>query len=485
MEKNIATEATDAPEQVKCETMAIDAIDPAMNKRVLRKLDMRLVPLLCLCYMLQFLDKSSLSYAALLSIQKDLGLVGQQYSWASSIFYFGYLLMSYPTSYLIVKFPIGKYVSATVIIWSAIIMLHAACSDFGGIATVRLFLGIAEAAVAPSFSILIGTFYKREEQALRQCFWFVGNALAGVFGGLISYGVAHITTGFPPWKVLFLLFGGCTIVWGCVMLFFLPSAPATSTFLTEEEREVAVARLQTSTSVSVVYEYKLGQVREALLDPQTWLLVVYTFAINIPNGGLVSFGSLIISGFGFSTLRTLILQIPVACSQVFWILLGAAITTFLKRGRLATMILMVAFSVIGTAMMFAVAPVHKATRLAGFCLTVAYVANLPLSLALVTSNVAGYTKKTVVLAMVFVAYCIGNIAGPQFFKSSQAPGYRSGLIAGVCGFGVSLLCLILLMVYYIWQNNQRDAEGTIAAGEEEILVDDQTDQQHRGFRYMP
>ncbi|CAK7227581.1 hypothetical protein SBRCBS47491_006619 [Sporothrix bragantina] len=484
MEKNMATEATEAPEPVKGEIIAIDAIDPALHKRVLRKLDMRLVPLLCICYMLQFLDKSSLSYAALLSIQKDLGLVGQQYSWASSIFYFGYLIMSYPTSYLIVKFPIGKYVSATVIIWSAIIMLHAACSNFGGIATVRFFLGVAEAAVAPSFSILIGTFYKREEQALRQCFWFVGNALAGVCGGLISYGVAHITSGFAPWKILFLLFGGCTIVWGCVMLFFLPSAPATSSFLTEEEREVAVARLQTSTSVSVVHEYKLGQVREALLDPQTWLLVVYTFAINIPNGGLVSFGSLIVSGFGFSLYRTLILQIPVACSQVFWILLGAAITTFLKRSRLATMVFMVAFSVIGTVMMFAIDPVHKEARLAGFCLTVAYVANLPLSLALVTSNVAGYTKKTVILAMVFVSYCIGNIAGPQFFKSSQAPGYRSGLIAGVCGFGVSLLCLVLLMVYYLWQNKQRDAEGTLAAGEEEILVDDQTDQQHRGFRYM-
>lgn len=431
--------------------------------------------------MLQVLDKSSLSYAALLSISKDLGLVGQQYSWASSVFYFGYLIMSYPTSCMIVKFPIGKYVSATVIVWSAIIMLHAACSNFCGIMTVRFFLGVTEAAVAPSFSILIGTFYRRDEQALRQCFWFVGNALAGVFGGLISYGVAHITAGFEPWKILFLLFGGCTIVWGCVMLFFLPSAPATSTFLTEEEREAAITRLQTRTSVSAVHEYKVNQLIEALLDPQTWLLVVYTFAINIPNGGLISFGSLIVSGFGFSTLRTLILQIPVACSQIFWILLAAAITTFIKRARLATMILMVAFSVIGTAMMFAIDPVHKAARLAGFCMTVAYVANLPLSLALVTSNVAGYTKNTVVLTMVFIAYCVGNIAGPQFFKSSQAPGYHSGLIAGVCGFSVSLVCLVLLTVYYSWQNKQRDNEGAIVAGEEEILVDDQTDKQHRGF----
>lgn len=80
-------------------------------------------------------------------------------------------------------------------------MVHAACHNFSGIMAVRFFLGIAEATVAPAFAILIGTFYKRSEQPLRQCFWFVGNAFAGVIGGLASYGIAHIYTGFDQWKV--------------------------------------------------------------------------------------------------------------------------------------------------------------------------------------------------------------------------------------------------------------------------------------------
>lgn len=74
--------------------------------------------------------------------------------------------------------------------------------------------------------------------------------------------------------------------------------------------------------------------------------------------------------------------------------------------------------------MFGIDTSHKEARLAGFCLTVAYVANLPLSLSLVTTNVAGFTKRTVVLALVFIAYCVGNIAGPQFFITSEAPRYR-------------------------------------------------------------
>lgn len=80
-------------------------------------------------------------------------------------------------------------------------MVHAACHDFAGIATVRFFLGITEATVAPAFAILVGSFYKRSEQPLRQCFWFVGNAFAGIIGGLIAYGIAHINSGFAQWKV--------------------------------------------------------------------------------------------------------------------------------------------------------------------------------------------------------------------------------------------------------------------------------------------
>lgn len=79
-------------------------------------------------------------------------------------------------------------------------------------------------------------------------------------------------------------------------------------------------------------------------------------------------------------------------------------------------------------MMFAIDHSKKEARLAGFCMTVAYVANLPLSLSVVTANVAGFTKRTVVLALIFIAYCVGNIAGPQFFIATEAPGYRVSTI---------------------------------------------------------
>ncbi|KAM3088698.1 Allantoate permease [Clarireedia jacksonii] len=85
----------------------------AEEKSVLRKIDWHLMPLLTFSYFLQFLDKSSLNYSSVLGIQKDTHLVGQQYSWLSSVFYFGYLVANYPASLGFVKLPLAKFLSVS------------------------------------------------------------------------------------------------------------------------------------------------------------------------------------------------------------------------------------------------------------------------------------------------------------------------------------------------------------------------------------
>jgi MFS family permease len=112
-------------------------------------------------------------------------LVGQEYTWCSAIFYFGYLAWSGPTSYLIIRLPLGKYLAVSVYVyqivdssvhgnlflcrflWGGILMCHAACQNYAGLVTARFFLGVGEAAVAPGFGLITGMFYKREEQPAR------------------------------------------------------------------------------------------------------------------------------------------------------------------------------------------------------------------------------------------------------------------------------------------------------------------------------
>lgn len=96
-----------------------------------------------------------------------LTLWSRRYSWTSSIFYFGYLLWSWPSSFLSVRLPLGKYLAVSVILWGAVLMCHGACHDFRGLMVARFFLGVTESAVAPGFSLITGMFYKRQEQPSR------------------------------------------------------------------------------------------------------------------------------------------------------------------------------------------------------------------------------------------------------------------------------------------------------------------------------
>jgi MFS family permease len=114
-----------------------------LAKRVLRKIDMRILAIMFVTYNLNFMDKTILSSAAVFGLTDDNHLVGTQYSWVSSIFYFGYLAFEYPTTLLIQRLPVGKYLSGVCLIWGVIVACTAACSSFGGLATCRFLLGVA------------------------------------------------------------------------------------------------------------------------------------------------------------------------------------------------------------------------------------------------------------------------------------------------------------------------------------------------------
>lgn len=248
-----------------------------------------------LCYMLQYMDKVTLGYATQLNLQSDLHLHGSEYSWCSSIFYFGYMFWSWPSSYISVRFPIGKYLGVSVALWGVVLTTHATCSNFGGLLTARFLLGVTEAAVAPGFSLITGMFYKTREQPSRMALWFLGNAVANVVSGLIAYGIGRIDSSIAAWKLLFIILGIVTVAYGVFLVFVLPDSPARAWFLTPAERKIVLHRtVENRTGVMDEGEFRVGQMVDALTDPQAWLLVGYSVAQNIPNGGFSSVRILIL-----------------------------------------------------------------------------------------------------------------------------------------------------------------------------------------------
>lgn len=118
--------------------------------------------------------QNALGYAAVLGMNDDLGLHGQQYPLLGSIFYFGYLLMEFPTAWILTRVPIGKYASILLILWGGCNCTMAACNSFAGAAIVRFFLGTLEAGILPACIVITAGWYRREEQPLRTAIWYGG-----------------------------------------------------------------------------------------------------------------------------------------------------------------------------------------------------------------------------------------------------------------------------------------------------------------------
>ncbi|KAJ5256749.1 hypothetical protein N7478_012853 [Penicillium angulare] len=464
---------------------------PEMERKLLWKLDLFLIPLMGFCYMLQYMDKLALSQATLFNLQEDLNLKGTEYNWTSAVFYFGYLAWSWPSSYLIVRLPLGKYLGFAVFLWGGILMCHASCTSFSGLMAARFFLGVGEASIAPGFALITGMFYKREEQPARQAAWFVGNSIATVIGGVVAYGIGLIqTSAVQNWQLLFLILGAVTAAYGLILLGLLPDSPAKNVFLNQTEKTIAIQRtLKNKTGVMDTGKFRWNQVVMAIKDPQTWFLVLYTLCVNFCNGGITSFSSIIIAGFGFSNLKALVMQMPLGAAQLAFLLLTSGFATFVRSSRIFMMILNCAVSVIGMALIWKLDEGDRAGRLTGLCLGAVFAANIPLSLSIISSNIAGFTKKSTVSALMFVAYCVGNIVGPQFFIPAEKPAYPTGIKAAMSGLILGIFFLICLYVYYAWENSRRDRlyGSPRQLTEAEELQDEfsnKTDHEIESFRYL-
>jgi hypothetical protein len=103
--------------------LARKAISLTAGRAIVRKIDLRIMPILFITYLFNFMDKTILSSASVFGLKDDNHLVGQNYSWVSSVFYFGYFFWTYPTTLLVARLPVAKYITANTLFWGAVVGL--------------------------------------------------------------------------------------------------------------------------------------------------------------------------------------------------------------------------------------------------------------------------------------------------------------------------------------------------------------------------
>ncbi|KAI9880071.1 MAG: hypothetical protein M1823_006768, partial [Watsoniomyces obsoletus] len=147
--------------------------EPSEEKKLVRKIDRRLLSILCITYGLQYYDKAMLSQAALFGLRTDLRLdVGDRYSFSSAIFYLGFIVGAYPAILMAQRYPIERVASGIVFVWGLCLICTAACHNWQSLYAQRFFLGLLESGISPMFMIVVGGWYKKNEQAFRMGAWY-------------------------------------------------------------------------------------------------------------------------------------------------------------------------------------------------------------------------------------------------------------------------------------------------------------------------
>ncbi|KAJ5884382.1 hypothetical protein N7504_011954 [Penicillium tannophilum] len=472
-----------------------ETFEPGEEKKLVRKIDLMILPFLSVCYAFYYIDKTTLSYAAIFGIKDDLKISGTEYSWLSSVFYFGFLFWSLPTNLLMQRFPIGKYLGVNIFLWGFFLMLQAAAKNFTQLAVLRVISGAAEACSDPAFMLITSMWYTRRQQPIRIGLWYTANGFGIAVGGLLGYGIGQINGALSSWKYEFLIIGALCACWGIVMIIFLPSSPVTAPQLSDRQKRLAVERLRDNQTGIENKNLKPKQILEAVTDWKVWVFFLLGFSGNIPNGGISNFGTLIIKGFGFSTLVTTLMQIPYGAFISIMILLAVFVNDRLPRNnRCIVAIVFLLPNLAGSFGLHYVPESNQVGRLICYYLTGSYNASFVIILSILTGNIAGHTKKVITNAMIFLGVCAGNIAGPFFYKSEQAPVYSLGIWSMILANFVEIALIIVLGLALAWENRRRDRAQGVAPGDDadymrQLELDrsafsDLTDKENINFRYL-
>lgn len=202
-------------------------------------------------------------------------------------------------------------------------------------------------------------------------------------------------------------------------------------------------------------------------------------------GGISNFFSILIVSFGYTPQQSLLYGAPGGAVEIFTLIFCGWLSQRYGR-RIPFAMIFLAIAMIGIILIVALPAHMRQGRLAGYYLTQASPAPFVALLSLISTNVAGYTKKTTVAALYLIGYCVGNLIGPQTFRTKDAPHYVPAEIAIIVCWGLCMFDLAFIWWYCAAQNKKKQAvrDSPEYARLENMEFMDLTDKENTEFRYV-
>jgi MFS transporter, ACS family, tartrate transporter len=219
------------------------AVQPDEAK-IIQKLRMRIIPFVFVLYIISFLDRTNISFAAL-TMNQELAITSKQFGWVAGIFFFGYFLFEIPSNLLLHKLGARIWIARILITWGILAMLTGLVQSVHQLYVVRFLLGLAEAGYFPGIALYLTYWFRQRDQAQAIALFLAGIPVTSILGAPVSgFILDHVHwLNVSSWRWLLILEGIPAVVGGALTYFLLPSRPAEAKFLSKEEKDWIEAEL--------------------------------------------------------------------------------------------------------------------------------------------------------------------------------------------------------------------------------------------------
>ncbi|KAI1376872.1 MFS general substrate transporter [Hypoxylon crocopeplum] len=468
-------------EKAKSSDTIDDDIDEQEGKRIIRRIDRRLVALVGVLYCISLMDRTNLSAGAIAGMNADLNLVGERYSVVTLVFFITYIIFQPPSTILIRKVGPRIFLSSITLAWGAVIIGAGFSPTYEVLVALRLVLGIFEAGYFPGCAYLLSTWFTRYEMGKRYALFYLLGCVASAAAGILAFGVMQMEglAGLGGWRWIFIIEGILTCLLASLGFWLLVDFPDSNRkswrFLSDRERAWVVRRVNADRGDVEVPQFKMSRYLKSGLDLRVWGYGMISFCSNTLTYSMAYFLPLILyTNLGFSRGVSLcLIAPPYAFAGIFMFGMNWLGDKFHLRGPVLIgnmVIALIGLPILGWH------PNSYVRYFGSFFVTAGSTCNIPASLAFQANNIRGQWKRAFASALWVVFASIGGIAGSLVFRSQDAAtGYRPGLYACIacCLLTIVIVCLLDLSFYI--DNKKADR------GEKQLETQDEEVQQN--FRY--
>ncbi|KIW29614.1 uncharacterized protein PV07_05417 [Cladophialophora immunda] len=432
-----------------------------INERALvRKLDITLLPALTSLYLLSFLDRSNVGNARIEGLATDLHMTGDQYLTGLTLYFIGYVLFEVPCNLILKMWKPKFWLPTLTLVWGVVSTLMGVTQSRAGFFVVRFFLGVAESGLFPGIVFYLSMWYKRNERQFRVALFFSAASLAGAFGGILAWGIAHMrgVGGYNGWRWIFILEGLLTVVVSIAAYFFIHNYPDTAKFLNNEEREYIQHRLKADSDATQDEKLDWNNVKKAFTDIKCYLYALGFHTLSLPLYTLSLFLPTIIKSLGYSSAEAQLMTIP-PYAIAFFLTIGLAVLSERYCRRTPFILMSSSLAIIGYILLLS--DPRPGVSYVGIIFAAAGIyPSVALTLAWPANNVSGQTKRAVANALQISLGNLGAVLGTQLYRTETAPRYFLGHSFALAYMVANLVVTTTLWLVLKRQNERREAKAT-------------------------